>query len=126
MNIFITFTSLLSICLLTSCSTFKGSSAAPNKLDKEVSEKLLIPVQKPLNSLRPASDISLSNVVKSTSPRGRTIKGMIEPDVTQLPDNKDLQESINVVPTLSPLTPKLKVPVAPMIVNPSDTLPSNP
>ncbi len=124
MNIFINSLPLLSICLLTSCSIFKGSPGEPDTQGKEIS-KTAEPKQKPMNGVRPDEGTGVSNVVNSNKPEGRTIKGFIEPDVTQLPDNKDLQESNNVAPALSPLTPKVEAPVAPLIIDPSAPFPSN-
>lgn len=121
MNKSINFVSLLSICLLTSCSIFKGSSGEPDTQGKEI-PKTTKPKQMPEKMARPFEGTSVSNVVKSDTPEGRTIAGFIEPNVTKLPDNKDLQESNNVAP---PLTPKLEVPVAPLIIDPSAPLPSN-
>ncbi len=126
MNKFITSASLLSICLLTSCSIFKGSRGEPDTQGKEISKSADLPKQLPLNLVRPVEGISVSNIVNSNTPEGRTIEGFIEPDVTQLPDNKDLQESNNVAPAPSPLTPKLEAPVAPLLIDPSTPLPQNP
>ncbi len=126
MKKFITSASLLSICLLTSCSIFKGSHGEPDTQGKQISKKAELPIQKIENSLRPVEGISANNTVNSNPSEGRTIAGFIEPDVTQLPDNKDLQESNNVAPVPSPLTPKLEAPVAPLLIDPSAPLPPNP
>ncbi len=82
-------------------------------------------VQKP--EANPASNSNRVNKFSNkAAQKGRTIEGFIEPNVTKLPDNKDLQESNNVAPAPSPLTPKLEAPVAPLLIDPSAPLPSNP
>ncbi len=133
MNKFITLTSLLSICLLSSCATIKGFRQHPDTWGKKgkakkVAKKAELPKQRTVNRIRPngSTPSANSNNVKMTSNKGRTIEGMIEPDVTKLPDNKELQESNNIVPAPSTLTPKLEAPVAPLLIDPKDPLPSNP
>ncbi len=130
MNKFIASTSLLSICFLTSCSIIEGYRQDPStwgikeqvknaSITADSPKQLKTPLVKPTKG-SPSINI---NIVNKTSNNGRTVEGMIEPDVTQLPDNKDLQESNNVAP--APMTPELRAPVAPLLINPSDSLPLN-
>jgi hypothetical protein len=117
MNKFITSASFLSICLLSNCAVIKEYRGEPETWGKKgktenSTEKAEIPTQKPANILRTvesisdASGTSVDKIADSNPEQGRTIEGFIEPDVTQLPDNKDLQESNNILPTTSPLIPK--------------------
>ncbi len=126
MNIFITSTSLLSICLLSSCATIKGFRGDPDtwgkkEKTKEVTKKVERPKQKLVSRTRPTVSASSDNnkvneMSNQTAKKGRTVAGMIEPNnVTKLPDNKDLQESNNVAPVPLPVTPELISPVAPLL-----------
>jgi len=46
----------------------------------------------------------------------RTIPGFIEPNVTNLPDSKDLQEANTVAP--APIIPRLTAPISPLLIQP--------
>ena len=148
MNKIITSTALLSICLLSSCSTIKGFRNDPSTWGKKgkkeeikkVSKKTNRPIKRTVPRLHSNETISseasnrVNNVSNSSKNKGRTVKGMMEPNVTNLPDNKDLQESNTVAPVPAPLKPKLDLdaPVTPLLkvpadlTDPSAPLPSNP
>jgi hypothetical protein len=130
MNKFIASTARLSICFLTSCSIIEGYRQDPSTWGKKeqvknASDTADFPKQTNTPLVKPTKITPSINseIVNKISNNGRTVEGMIEPDVTQLPDNKDLQESNNVAP--APLNPKLRAPVAPLLINPSDSLPLN-
>ncbi|MGJ8657991.1 MAG: hypothetical protein ACSHX6_16205 [Akkermansiaceae bacterium] len=141
MNKFIISSSILSFGLLASCSTISGYRQDPDtwgkKGKKEKVQKVSTSAERP--KLRPVTQPQPSNIApavvnnnvnrvsKKTAQKGRTIEGMIEPNVTKLPDNKDLQESNNIAPI--PVQPKLESPVAPLLPNdfidPTSPLPSD-
>lgn len=66
------------------------------------------------------SSNSANNAVSKNTMNGRTVLGMIEPkNVTNLPDNKDLQESTNITPAPAPVAPvleKISPPIEPEVV----------
>ena len=143
MNKFITSTSLLSIGLLASCSTINGFRQDPDTWGKKEEKEKTQTISKPEKLTKPPTVISKSqptnytsatttskkvnNVTKKTTQNGRIIAGFIEPNVTKLPDNKDLQESNNIAPI--PVLPRLETPVAPLLpdaIDPTSPLPSNP
>lgn len=129
MNKIITAITLLSICLLSSCSMFKGKSDAPTKKGKteKVSKKTDLPPSDLVSD--PSSIAETSSATEDTEKvkeQGRIIEGFIEPDVTGLPDNKDLQESVNVAPIPEPLTPKEEVPQDSLLTDPNTPLPEVP
>ena len=129
MNKFSISAPLLSICLLSSCSIFKSGSEDPSKIVKtENVKKNTAPTQQGIATdtapdMNEPIDSTISNI---NSNKTRTIPGFIEPDVTQLPDNKDLQESNNVAPASSPLKPNSDNSITPLPVEPAASLPENP
>jgi hypothetical protein len=95
MNYSITVITLLSICLLNSCAMFKGKGK--NSTKKEKTEKVVKKTdqkeQESLADLGPiAESVNVSGNTTGENKPGRTIEGFMEPDVTQLPNNKDLIE----------------------------------
>lgn len=123
MNYSITVISLLGICLLNSCAVFKGKGKNPTKKEKteKVVKKTDQSLEVPLSDLGPITDGTgeAGNAAGENKP-GRTIEGFMEPDVTQLPDNKDLVESLNVAPIPEDLAPKPETPVDIVPLDPSD------
>ena len=109
MNKFITCILSLVICSLTSCSLISGLAKNPDDQDKE--KKVTHPnadssQKKNSKKLSHAYYIKSSDTdaTKLKQPTGRVVDGFMEPDVSNIPDNKDLQESNNVSPII-PVTP---------------------
>jgi len=98
----------------------------PESPDVEVYKKInKAPIQtiENLPSVKPHPE----KVSVKTKKKGRTILGMIEPNVTQLPENKDLQESNMITPSITPIMPTLPdmgSPLVPKLSDPSFRVPS--
>ncbi len=119
--------SLLCICLLTSCSIFKGGSDAPSgdiKKDKKLTSEDQVPTD-PLLEKTEAEAGDIGSMEEKTISEGRIIKGFLEPNVSELPNKKDLQESVNVAPLPEALAPKDIEPVTPVLEDPNAPLPEN-
>jgi hypothetical protein len=118
---------LLSFCLLTSCSMFnnKDKDKAPSKKGKTDKEKTEIPPSNLVNDTGSLEETSSTMENPENENKGRVLEGFIEPDVTGLPDNKALQESINVAPIPEPLTPSNDVPEDNLLSDPNAPLPEN-
>lgn len=118
---------LLSICLLTSCSLFKGKSKSKlPPLNKTEPEKVIKQKNFPHAKLTQHYSNDLENqTVTNSSNKERIIGGFMEPDVTQLPDNKVLQESANVAPVRTSLTPLTPETETPLLTDPTTPLPDN-
>lgn len=136
MNLLVTTTIILSVCFLSSCSTisdYRGDPSTWGETDEQKQMRLvekftMLLGPKPIITSKPTiensySRNSSSNAVSKNTMNGRTVLGMIEPkNVTNLPDNKDLQESTNITPAPAPVAPVLEkisppiVPVQPEVV----------
>ncbi len=146
--------SLVTFGLLSSCSTI--SKLRQNSANKN--DQILAPAQKlseaqklknaerlramePVSKVKPVtSDTSNNKPVK----KNRTIQGMIEPNVTGLPETRELQESTNVLPlespsitppsnttsklpnSISPIIPEIPKTIKPETIKPLDTTPLTP
>ncbi len=148
MNKLIFFSPLLCISILSSCSAIKGYRQDPStwrgketveqkKKPQLLSKNNAAPKRTYYNRLpttKPAkipSAPQVKNVKATAQPQSpirtetaRTIPGFIEPNVTNLPDNKDLQEANAVAP--APISPRLISPMSQLLIQPSEKLPSNP
>lgn len=150
MNKLITISSLISIGILNSCATISKLRQGSNNNDQslapapKISEEQKRRNAERLRAMEPVSQIQpIPSETKSTKPtqKNRTIQGMIEPDVTNIPEDKILQESNNVLPiespsiippsnttrplpnSISPLIPEITKPEA---IKPKDTTPLKP
>jgi hypothetical protein len=114
---------------MTSCATISRLRDDPSKIDTtENTSDVVKPVkQDPVSNSVPVEvDTPVPNIATSDDNKARTIEGFIEPDVTQLPDNKDLQESNNVAPKPSQLRPNSDKSIIPQLNDLTDSLPKNP
>jgi hypothetical protein len=146
MNKYISSAFLLSISFLTSCSTIGEFRQDPSTWgNKEVAaqapvytapatlpapQKVVVREVQPEVVAPPVIMKEENTLPKPTVTQGRTITGFIEPNVTKLPDNKDLQESNNIAPNLTPLQPTLRdiessIPSI-LPIDPTSPLPANP
>ncbi len=99
----------------------KSDDGTKKKKTETVTKKTEQTEQEPiLDSMPIANDTSGIENIESKKDSGRTIKGFIEPDVTQLPDNKDLLESVNVVPIPEAPAPKQDEPLDLLPIDPID------
>ena len=130
--------SLLSLCLFSSCATLSHYRQDPKlwnkKKGKDSKEKVVKQnaVTK-TNELkkRKASAIKTpytsqqlkeSSTTSPTKQPGRVVRGFIEPDVTRLPNNNDLQES-NISSPI-PSQRSVDTPLAPLLNDPLVPLPN--